>query len=108
VFLNFLASHDGIGLTPARGLVEPAAFDATVEEACRRGGRISYKETPDGCFPYELNCVYLDAVAPPSLGGAAPRARAFHERPSSHVRPGRRSRVLFPQLGGFRKLERRP
>jgi sucrose phosphorylase len=77
VFLNFLASHDGIGLTPARGLVEPAAFDATVEEACRRGGRISYKETPDGCFPYELNCVYLDAVAPPSLGGAALRARAF-------------------------------
>ncbi|MDR0760072.1 MAG: sugar phosphorylase [Treponema sp.] len=75
-FLNFLASHDGVGLTPVRsGLVDEAAFAATIEEAKRRGALVSYKSTPQGPVPYELNCSYAEAVAPPSLG--ALRARAF-------------------------------
>jgi sucrose phosphorylase len=76
-FLNFLASHDGVGLTPAQGLVDDAAFAATLEEARNRGGLISYKTGPRGPVPYELNCSYADMVAPPSLGPAELRARAF-------------------------------
>jgi sucrose phosphorylase len=78
VFLNFLASHDGVGLTPVRGgLVDDAAFAATIEEAKRRGALVSYKGTPEGPVPYELNCSYAEVCAPPSLGDAAARAKAF-------------------------------
>ncbi|MDR2247258.1 MAG: sugar phosphorylase [Treponema sp.] len=75
-FLNFLASHDGVGLTPVRsGLVDEVAFAATIEEAKRRGALVSYKSTPQGPVPYELNCSYAEVVAPPSLGSL--RVRAF-------------------------------
>ncbi|MDR3147053.1 MAG: sugar phosphorylase [Treponema sp.] len=77
LFLNYLASHDGVGVVPAKGLVEDAAFAATVEEARKRGALVSYKDTPEGPVPYELNCNYLSIVAPPSLGSADLRARAF-------------------------------
>jgi sucrose phosphorylase len=77
MFLNFLASHDGVGLTPARGLVEEEAFAKTIEEAGRRGALISYKSSPAGDVPYELNCSWADMVAPRDLGSVELRARAF-------------------------------
>jgi sucrose phosphorylase len=77
LFLNFLASHDGVGLTPARGLVDEAAFAAVVAEAQKRGALVSYKASPQGPVPYELNCSYASVIAPPSLGPAELRARAF-------------------------------
>jgi sucrose phosphorylase len=77
LFLNFLASHDGVGLSPARGLVDEAAFAATLREAQNRGGLISYKASPEGPVPYELNCAYPGLTAPESLGPPELRARAF-------------------------------
>jgi sucrose phosphorylase len=77
MFLNFLASHDGVGLTPARGLVDDAAFARTIAEAGRRGALVSYKSSPAGDVPYELNCSWGDMTAPRSLGPAELRARAF-------------------------------
>ncbi|WP_010261379.1 sugar phosphorylase [Treponema primitia] len=76
-FLNYLASHDGVGVIPAKGLVDDTAFAATVEEAKKRGALVNYKNTPEGPIPYELNCSYLSITAPPSLGSAEIRARAF-------------------------------
>jgi sucrose phosphorylase len=76
-FLNFLASHDGVGLTPAKGLVDEKAFAATLEEAKRRGALVSYKSTPSGDIPYELNCSYASVTAPPGEAGTRIRARAF-------------------------------
>jgi sucrose phosphorylase len=84
VFLNFLASHDGVGLTPAQGLVDTAALNATIEEAKKRGALVSYKSSAEGPIPYELNCSYADLTAPKILGGDLSeeeavklRARAF-------------------------------
>lgn len=77
LFLNFLASHDGVGLLPAKGLIDDAALRRTLDIARRRGALLSYKDTGEGPVPYELNCSYLSVVAPPSLGGAETRARAF-------------------------------
>jgi sucrose phosphorylase len=77
LFLNYLASHDGVGLVPAKGLVDDAAFAATVAEARNRGALVSYKDSPEGPVPYELNCSYLSIAAPPSLGPPEIRARAF-------------------------------
>jgi len=75
-FLNFLASHDGVGLTPAKGLVDDARFAAMLDEAKKRGALVSYKATPAGDVPYELNCSYASVAAPPGES-AETRAKAF-------------------------------
>lgn len=68
-FLNFLASHDGIGLNPVRGILSPAEIDALVQRTLAHGGLVSYKSNPDGTrSPYELNVNYLDALSSPSRG----------------------------------------
>lgn len=62
-FLNFLASHDGIGLTPVHGLLPDEAIDdmATLTEAA--GGRWSGRSTGDGAVrPYEINMGFIDAL----------------------------------------------
>ena len=68
-FFNFLASHDGIGLNPARGILSDAEIDALVRRTLAHGGFISYKDTPDGArLPYEMNINYLDALSNPAEG----------------------------------------
>jgi sucrose phosphorylase len=65
-FFNFLASHDGIGLNPVRGILEPAEIEALVGGTLSRGGLISYKHNADGSrSPYEMNINFLDALASP-------------------------------------------
>ncbi len=66
-FFNFLASHDGIGLNPARGLLPEEEIEGMVERAQRSGGLVSYKTNSDGSqSPYELNANYLDALSDPT------------------------------------------
>lgn len=60
--LNFLASHDGVGVTPAKGLVNDIGTIITAVQ--ERGGLVSYKASPEGKVPYELNISWSDAVAP--------------------------------------------
>ncbi|MBM3120770.1 MAG: sugar phosphorylase [Chloroflexi bacterium] len=65
-FFNFLASHDGIGLNPARGLIGDDRILALVERALAHGGRVSMKQGGDGsAVPYELNISYFDALSDP-------------------------------------------
>lgn len=66
-FFNFLASHDGIGVLPAKGYLNEQEIRHLVDEVQARGGLVSYKSTPDGEVPYELNITYLDAVAEADL-----------------------------------------
>jgi sucrose phosphorylase len=73
-FFNFLASHDGIGLNPARGILSQADIDSIVETTLAHGGLVSYKQNPDGTqSPYEMNINYFDALSrlPSPLGGRA-------------------------------------
>ncbi|MBN2256391.1 MAG: sugar phosphorylase [Anaerolineaceae bacterium] len=66
-FLNFLASHDGIGLNPVRGILGSDDIDALVEQTHAHGGLISFKQNADGSkSPYELNISYFDALSDPS------------------------------------------
>jgi sucrose phosphorylase len=68
-FFNFLASHDGIGLRPAEGLLAPSRVDAMVERTLRHGGRVSYRHEPNGTErPYELNISFFDALSDPQGG----------------------------------------
>ena len=66
-FFNFLASHDGIGLTPARGLLADSEVSAMAQRVEALGGYVSYKNNPDGSqSAYELNINYLDALGDPA------------------------------------------
>lgn len=65
-FFNFLASHDGIGLNPARGILSSTEIDALVSQTQAHGGLISYKQNQDGTqSPYEMNINYFDALSDP-------------------------------------------
>ena len=65
-FFNFLASHDGIGLNPARGLLQESEIQRLIERVQRVGGLVSYKTNPDGSqSAYELNVNYFDALVEP-------------------------------------------
>jgi glycosidase len=64
-FLNFTASHDGVGLRPLEGLVPEAEIKALLEAMRERGGYISTRRNVDGSdTPYELNISYFDAFRP--------------------------------------------
>lgn len=65
-YFNFLASHDGIGLNPARGILTDEEIEAIVQRTLSLGGFVSGKSNPDGTqSPYELNINYLDALSVP-------------------------------------------
>jgi len=66
-FFNFLASHDGIGVLPAKGYLSEEEIQALAETTRERGGLVGYKTTADGEIPYELNISYRDAIAEESL-----------------------------------------
>ncbi|WP_166347663.1 alpha-amylase family glycosyl hydrolase [Phytoactinopolyspora limicola] len=67
-FFNFLASHDGIGMTPAYPILGPERVKELARRARDRGGDWSGRTTSDGStVPYELNIGLVDILA----GGAA-------------------------------------
>ncbi len=61
-YLNFLSSHDGIGLRPAEGLLDDADIDAVIDTVSAGGGLVSYYDSPSGPRPYELNTSLFDAL----------------------------------------------
>ncbi|ADH62582.1 alpha amylase catalytic region [Allomeiothermus silvanus DSM 9946] len=65
-FFNFLASHDGIGVVPAGGILQPEEIAALVRQALEHGGRVNHKDTPDGPVPYELCLTLFDALSNPN------------------------------------------
>ncbi len=67
-FFNFLASHDGIGLLPAHGILTEEEINDLVNLSLSRGGLVSYKATPNGDIPYELNITYFDAIVSENEG----------------------------------------
>ena len=70
LFFNFLASHDGIGLLSARGILTPERFENLLHLTEGHNGYISYKTSHDtGRSPYELNISYYDAINDPNKKG---------------------------------------
>jgi glycosidase len=67
-YLNFTASHDGIGLRPLEGVVPPSEIQKLVDAARERSGLVSTRQTKEGVeVPYELNITWFDAVVDPAL-----------------------------------------
>ncbi|MEM9470811.1 MAG: sugar phosphorylase [Pseudomonadota bacterium] len=62
-YLNFTASHDGIGLRPVEGLLDEEDRLSLVEAVTGFGGLLSMRKMSDGDeHPYEMNISFYDAM----------------------------------------------
>ncbi|AFZ35569.1 Sucrose phosphorylase [Stanieria cyanosphaera PCC 7437] len=62
-YLNFTASHDGIGVRPAEGLLAEEEYHQLLETMQKFGGQISMRQKADGTeSPYEINISLFDAL----------------------------------------------
>ena len=63
-YLNFISSHDGIGLRPAEGILNQKELDLLVSSIVKLGGKISSRKTPQGKLAaYEMNITVVDALS---------------------------------------------
>ena len=66
-YFNFIASHDGIGLLPAQGILDEADIQALIDRAEAHGGLLSYKTDARGKRQvYELNISLYDFLNDPA------------------------------------------
>lgn len=62
-YFNFTASHDGIGLRPAEGLLSAQDIEQMIDTVKDFGGLISMRKLSDGGeHPYEMNVALFDAL----------------------------------------------
>jgi sucrose phosphorylase len=62
-YFNFIASHDGIGLRPAEGLLSESEIASLVSTMQRFGGEMSWRTGDNGVKkPYEVNIALFDAL----------------------------------------------
>ena len=62
-FFNVLATHDGVGLNGARGILTEGEIQQLLQRIEAAGGRISEKANSGGTpTPYEINANYFDAL----------------------------------------------
>ena len=69
-YLNFIASHDGIGLRPAEGLLQEKEIETLLDTMQSFGGQVSFRRGPEGFEkPYEINISLFDAMKGTATGG---------------------------------------
>ena len=62
-FFNFAASHDGIGLRGATGLLSDEEIENMAKRVKSNGGLINYRANSDGSVsPYEMNTTFFDSL----------------------------------------------
>lgn len=62
-YFNFIASHDGIGLRPAEGLLSDQEITTLINTMQGFGGEISWRAGANGIKkPYEINIALFDAM----------------------------------------------
>lgn len=77
-YLNFTASHDGIGMRPAEGLLSEQEIDEMIDAVRAHGGLVSMRALPDGGEkPYELNITYFEALKGTIAGPDAHQVERF-------------------------------
>ena len=63
-FLNFTASHDGVGVRPLEGILSHDEILGLADEIRQKGGFVSMRRMEDGSeSPYELNSTYFSALS---------------------------------------------
>ncbi|MBX2808232.1 MAG: sugar phosphorylase [Cellvibrionaceae bacterium] len=68
-YFNFIASHDGIGLRPAEGLLSDQEQRTLIDTMESFGGKISWRALDNGeNKPYEINIALFDALQGTTAG----------------------------------------
>ncbi|MEH6453398.1 MAG: sugar phosphorylase [Psychromonas sp.] len=68
-YFNFIASHDGIGLRPAEGLLSEQELSTLVDTMQHFGGKISWRSSESGeQKAYEINIALYDALQGTTTG----------------------------------------
>ena len=68
-YLNFTASHDGIGVRPLEGVLPKNEKSELIAKMKQFGGFVSTKTNNDGTeSPYEINITYFDALKGTAAG----------------------------------------
>ncbi|MGB1557043.1 MAG: alpha-amylase family glycosyl hydrolase [Oceanococcaceae bacterium] len=76
-YLNFMASHDGIGLRPAEGLLSEEEIRALIDSSQRHGGKVSWRSLGGVDKPYEINIALFDALRGTHAGEDALQIERF-------------------------------
>ncbi|MAW33083.1 MAG: alpha-amylase [Proteobacteria bacterium] len=61
-YLNFTASHDGIGLRPLEGILPQLEIESIVSTVQKFGGRLTFRKHFGKDIPYEINSTFYDAL----------------------------------------------
>lgn len=68
-YLNFTASHDGIGMRPVEGILPVEEQNQMIDTIKNIGGLVSMRSLPDrGEAPYEINTTYYEATSQTFMG----------------------------------------
>ena len=103
-FFNFTASHDGIGVRPLEGILEPEEIDRLVKRVEAHNGQVSFKNNPNGSkSPYELNITYVDAILAGEKEMAAQKFMA--SQAIQYVLPGVPATYIHSLLGSRNWVE---
>jgi sucrose phosphorylase len=71
-YLNFTASHDGIGMRPAEGILPKEEQDKMIATIKDIGGLVSMRALPGGGeAPYEINTTFYEATGQTFAGSDA-------------------------------------
>ena len=77
-YLNFSASHDGVGMRPAEGILPAEEIARMIACVKGQGGLVSMRTMPDGSEqPYELNVTFFDALGATFDGETAHHVERF-------------------------------
>jgi sucrose phosphorylase len=77
-YLNFTASHDGIGMRPAEGVLPEEEKQRVIDTVKEIGGLVSMRTLPDGGqSPYELNTTFYEAMGRTFKGADAHHFERF-------------------------------
>lgn len=68
-YLNFIASHDGIGVRPLEGLLSDREIDDLLDCMRAFGGEVTYREKLGSAQPYEINIALVNALGGTMTGG---------------------------------------
>ncbi len=66
LFFDFLASHDGISVVGAKGILSEEEIENLVKLTLKHNGYVSYMKRGGKKEPYELNITYYDAINDPN------------------------------------------
>ena len=97
-FLNFSASHDGIGVRPLEGILPNAEINRLIGWVEAAGGRVAYKRNADGSeSPYELNISYIDAIL--GQGANGPVEKFLASQAIQYALPGVPATYIHSLIG---------